>query len=383
MTGHPPIGGDRGFALDDERHVGARSSHVEGDQVAVPENPACVSRRRDTAGRPGEHPAGREPDRVGHRREAAVRLHDEQRPGVPRLAQAFGETLEITLERRSDVRVDDGRADPLELLDLRKHVGRHRHVHRGQFAGERLGGPALVLRRAVRVEVAHRHRFDLFGGEGAYRGTQRAFLERRRRGAVGPNALAYRQAQMARHQGLRRRLAQRVAVVLEPFAHLQDVAMPFGGEQAEPRALALEQRIGRDGGAVDDALGRAEERSAIDSERCGKQLQSLQNADRLVPWGRCGFCGRDSTRVVDGDEIGERAADVDSDAKACRSGGHESGSPVLAQRGRGIERTRTIPQLRCGSVGVTVPATAVSRCSRRVLQRSKMTRAPRTTRSLR
>ena len=123
MTGHPSIGGDRRLALDDERHVGARSSHVEGDQVAVLENPARVSCRGHTAGRSREHTAGREPDRIGDGRESAVRLHDEQRPGIPRFGQALGETLEIALEHGSDVRVDDGRADPLELLDLREHVG--------------------------------------------------------------------------------------------------------------------------------------------------------------------------------------------------------------------------------------------------------------------
>ena len=125
---------------------------------------------------------------------------------------------------------------------------------------------------------------------------------------------------MPRDQGSRRRLAQRVAVVLEPFAHLQHVAVALGGQKAEFRSLALQQRIGRDGGAVNDALGRAEERGPVDAERFGDQLQSGEHADGLILWGRGGFRGRDTPAVVDGDEVGERASDVDADSVAIHCG---------------------------------------------------------------
>ena len=314
MAGDPPVGGDRSLTLDDERHVGARAAHVEGDEIAVFEDPARVACRRHPAGRPRQDSTGGEPDRVGHSRESAVRLHDQDRPGVARLGQALGEALEVALQHRADVRVDHGRADPLELLDLGEHLGGERHVHPGQGADERLGGDALVLRRAVGVQIAHRHRLDLLGGEGANGRAQRGTPERRRHDAVSPDALAHRQAQMARHQRIRRGLAKRVAVVLESLAHLQDVAMPLGGEQAEPRALALEQRIGRDRGSVDDTIGGAKKRSPLNAERAGKQLQSGEHADRLIPRCRGGLGDRNTAVVVDGDEIGERAAHVDADA---------------------------------------------------------------------
>ena len=83
VTGDPAVGGDRGLALHDERHVGARAAHVEGDEVAVPEDPARVPCRRHPAGRSRKDSAGGEPDRIGHCRESAVRLHDEHRPSVP------------------------------------------------------------------------------------------------------------------------------------------------------------------------------------------------------------------------------------------------------------------------------------------------------------
>ena len=84
---------------------------------------------------------------------------------------------------------------------------------------------------------------------------------------------------MARNQRVGRRLSERVAVVLESFAHLEDVAMPLGGEQTEPGALALQQGVGRDGGPVDDALRRSEQRGPVDSERCGEKLQPREHPD--------------------------------------------------------------------------------------------------------
>ena len=72
--------------------------------------------------------------------------------------------------------------------------------------------------------------------------------------AVGADALAHAEPALARHQLHRRRQAQVVAIVLQPLAHLEDVAMALGGEQADLGALALEQRVGGDRRAVDDAL---------------------------------------------------------------------------------------------------------------------------------
>ena len=313
VAGDPPIGGDRGLALHDERQVGAGAAHVEGDEVAVIEDPARMACRRHPAGRSREHPAGGEPDRIGHGRESAMRLHDQHRPGVAGLGQALGEAVEIAFQHGADVGVDHGGADPFVLLDLREHLGGEGHVRAGQGAGERRGGTPLVLRRAVGVQVAHRHRLDLFGREGAKGRAQRCASQRRRLAAVGPDAFAHRKTQMARNQRIRRRLAKRVAVVLEPFAHLQDVAMPLGGEEADPGALAFQQRIGRDRGSVDDAIRRAEERGPVDAERRGEQIQSFEHPDRLVPRRRSGFRHRDPPAAVDGDEIGERAADIHTD----------------------------------------------------------------------
>jgi hypothetical protein len=61
--------------------------------------------------------------------------------------------------------------------------------------------------------------------------------------------------QFARHQLLRRRHPQIVAVVLQPLAPLDHIAMASGGQQADADTLALQQGVGGDRRAVADALG--------------------------------------------------------------------------------------------------------------------------------
>ena len=99
--------------------------------------------------------------------------------------------------------------------------------------------------------------------------------------AVGTDAFAHRQTQVTRDQRIGCRLSERVAVVLEPLAHFEDIPVPLGGEQAELRALALQQRIGRDGGAVNDALGRAEERGPVDAGRLTGRRPMVHHRRRL------------------------------------------------------------------------------------------------------
>ena len=46
--------------------------------------------------------------------------------------------------------------------------------------------------------------------------------------------------------------------------------MPLGGEEPEPGPLAFQERVGRDRGAVDDAVGRREEGGALEPEAPGQ-----------------------------------------------------------------------------------------------------------------
>ena len=144
----------------------------------------------------------------------------------------------------------------------------------------------------------------------------------------------------------RRRLQRPDVVELAPLGalDLERVAETLGRHHPDIGPLALDDRVGADGDAVDEALHRA--------QVAGEGRNSVQHPDRRLA--RRGGDFRPSQRAVSGvvcNRVGERAADVDPDAAACRIAGHESASPALSPERQGVERSRTIPHLRCRSVG--------------------------------
>ena len=154
LAGHPAVAREVSLAPLDQRDVGARPAHVEGDEVPLAEEARRVAAARHPAGRSRQHGAGGQADGVDDRRDPAVRLDDEDGARVARADQSLAEAREVPRERGAHVGVDDGRADPLVLLDLREHLGRQRDV------GPRQGLPEPRLRRPlvaaipVGVEVA-------------------------------------------------------------------------------------------------------------------------------------------------------------------------------------------------------------------------------------
>ena len=138
--------------------------------------------------------------------------------------------------------------------------------------------------------------------------------------------------------GCRRRRAQVVAVVLQPLAHLQHVAMAFGGEQRDLRALAFEQRVGRNRCAVHDALRLLQHLAAREVEPARELVEAGEHADRLVLRRRRRFRERGRAVRVDGDEVGKGAADVDADgvgrhlARSRGRGRHEPQVEIAALR---------------------------------------------------
>ncbi len=119
------------------------------------------------------------------------------------------------------------------FLDLRQHVAGARDKDVRQRAPQPLFSGDLVRGVAIGVQIA-----DGDGGRAGLPdrcdgGVERGIVERRQHRAVGAQAFTHTKPQLTRHQRRRRRRAQVVAVVLQPFAHFQNVAMAFGGEQRD------------------------------------------------------------------------------------------------------------------------------------------------------
>ncbi len=92
------------------------------------------------------------------------------------------------------------------------------------------------------------------------------------------------------------------------------VSVPLGHEQAGGRAVHLDHRVVGGGGAVHEDLELGTKLRQRQAETLGQLAEPGHDPDRLVfERARC-LVEHDLTGWCDADEIGERAADVDSDA---------------------------------------------------------------------
>ena len=89
--------------------------------------------------------------------------------------------------------------------------------------------------------------------------------------------------------------------------------MALGGEETDPGSLALDERIGRDGHAVDDRVGPVEEVGARRPERFGEPGERFEHPGGLVGRGARGLGERDPSVPIDRDDVRERATHVHPD----------------------------------------------------------------------
>jgi hypothetical protein len=109
--------------------------------------------------------------------------------------------------------------------------------------------------------------------------------------------------------------------------------MTFGREQANPRALLLQERVGRDRGAVDDALGLREQPICRQAQRLCQAREAREDADRGIPGCRGDLGERGAAGGVDRDQVGEGAADIDADFIHC---------PFLSCVYNGLQKTEQL-----------------------------------------
>ena len=176
--------------------------------------------------------------------QASVGLHD-RRLGQAGFVYALGEPAEIAGQQRRQRGVDLGGRGALELAERAHDLVRERDVGIGQGLGQRLADRLLVLGVAVRVEQRDRDRLgfglgDLIGELGCRlavssvsgpSGVMRSGAPKRRsRGASGAGRAAH----------------SRYSCGAILAAERDEVGEPLGRDERGPRAVTLEQRVGRD-----------------------------------------------------------------------------------------------------------------------------------------
>ena len=271
---------------------------------------------RDAGARPRRHRGDGSLPYLIDRRHAAIRLEDERSCADAERGDTLLEEPEIPRHHRADVRVHDRRRQPFELAELRQHVGRDREVETGELAAHQVGHRALVRRVHVRVQEADRERFHALRDERADRRARRVEIEPLRRATVGERPLGNFSPEIAPHDRLGRVRLKIVEIVADLASQLEEVAHALRGDEPGACALPLEHRVDADRRSVTEK-GHGGRRDAVSIRERG---QPDHDADRLVGRGRRNFFETHrSGRLVESGEIGERAADVNSDAPGHRA----------------------------------------------------------------
>ena len=170
--------------------------------------------------------------------------------------------------------------------------------------------------------------------EGAKDATERVLVERPEYVAPRAEPLRHLQAEPATDQRLGPAVEDVVHTVEVPASNLEDVAETFGREERSARARPLEEGVDPDRGAVDHHPAVAEVRVRLIHAGEHALKEVARRAERLRVGDRAG-------RLVEHDEVGEGAADVDPDAKRhVRDPGAAAGCRECGREARAARRPR-------------------------------------------
>ena len=306
--------GDRDAPLAHQHDVATRPADLHADEVALAEPLREVLDRADAGRRARQQEVHRLLDELVERGRAAVALQHQEPGFQPERRQPVGERGEVVGDARHDIGVDRDGRDPLVLAHDRHDIGRDRDPAAEPGPAHDFRDRVLVRRVLEAVDQADRDRVHPFFAEGLDGGAHVVERDRLDLAAVGADPPAHRQAEIARHQHGRVGGAVVPRVLAQAAPRLEAVAEPSRRQQPDPPALALQQRVGRHGRAVQEERAVAEERGEREPERRARLLQRRDRPRaRILRHRRHLEHRRPSARVGD-HEIGERPPHVDAHA---------------------------------------------------------------------
>ena len=302
--------GDGGLAIPDERHIAGGAAHVEGDEVLHPRGAAGVDAGGNAACGARKH-GGDGLFRCGlEGRHAAVGLHDVfLRRGDACPLQAGVEIVDIARQNGLQIGVDDRGREPIIFADLRHDLAGERHAATGNLFGQNLAHALFMLRREEGEEQAYRDGLHILLAQRARRFAQGLFVQRFDNFAFGGHALGGLAGAAGRHEHGRaviHDVEDGGAVGARLLGHFIDAAKALGDDEAGAHALAFEQRVGADRGAmaeIADVLGQDAPRDQF--------LHARQNGAGGIVGGRGNLGDGDlAGLVVHIDEIRKCAARI-------------------------------------------------------------------------
>ena len=302
------------------RHRAANQAGVErgaadihGDEVAVAGLSAEPGRPHHGARGSGQHGQRRVAhDDVG-RGDAAARLEDIERAGDAAIRQPARQPGDIGPQHRRHIGGEHGGRGSRKLAKLAQDFARQHDVKIGKRGAQALPHPFLVHRVEEREQEAHGDALDPFLGDGGDGAVELRFVDPGDHRAVTVDTARDPQAQAARHQGCGPVLVDPVDQLgraREPadFEYVPEIPV---GDQGGPRALALDHRVGGDRGAVADPV----EPFGGDARPVEEAFDGFHHGlgPVVVPIEQLGDRHL-SGGILDQDDVGEGAADIDSDA---------------------------------------------------------------------
>ncbi len=230
------------------------------------------------------------------------------------LAQGGVEAPDVVGDLGTDVGVQAHGREALVLAVLRDDLARDREERLGELLAHDRRDPLLVLGIEEREQQADGHRLDLLALEAAHLGAHLVVVERDQDVAVLVDALVDGEPEAAPHDRLRlprQVLPEREVHRLLVARDVQDVAIALGRDHPDLRAVVLDHDVRRDRRAVEDLI----ELGRLDAGHLAQLADALNGSDRGIG-GRRGRLVDDYLPglVVDVDEVGEGAADVDSNS---------------------------------------------------------------------
>ena len=296
--------GDARGAADHDCDIVTGATHVAGDHMAKTGTAGERCSRHHARGRAGSHDAGSTCVQLLQRRQTAIRLHDEGWRDVFPLGEPLLETAGIARDKWLQIALHDGGAGALELVVFAHDTRRRDDLPGRVYFVEDDGGPFLVRRVGVGVEVGDHDRLDALAAKGLGQCADVGLVKWLDDRPLVVDALGDLPPHIARDQGLVR-AGEAIHLLSVAAPEFQNVAKSLRRDERTARALALDHRVGRDRGAVQDdgELLRfdAGSRQCID-EALARIPRRRQNLDDAIDVGA----------VARECQIRERAPDVDA-----------------------------------------------------------------------
>jgi hypothetical protein len=190
------------------------------------------------------------------RQQPAARLVDADPGPRQRLGEHRLQAADVARHDRLQIGVQNRGREALVFAKLGLDFRGQREMHIGQGVAQRARDRPLVRRVEIAEQKTDRTRFGAGSAHLVDHLRELRPIDRGADGAVGEDPLGQLEAMRARHQ--RRRIVGIEVVHVRPdlAADLQQVAKSSGGDQSDPAAGALDQRIGADRGAMGEAMDR-------------------------------------------------------------------------------------------------------------------------------